>query len=83
MTRCPAFADTDIMTTGDHMVTDRMMEQVYRLIPIVGLQRAFAEVAGLRFDESTESFEPDTATALELRERFTAEMEQFHANGGF
>ena len=65
------------------MITDRMMEQVYRLIPIVGQQRAFAEVAGLRFDESTESFEPDAATAFELRERFTAEMEQFHSSGGY
>jgi hypothetical protein len=65
------------------MVTNRMMEQVYRLIPIVGQRRAFAEVAGLRFDEASESFVPDSATAVELQDRFTAEMEQFHAAGGY
>lgn len=65
------------------MNTDRMMEQVHRLVSSIGHKRAIEEVAGQRYDERTDSFVPDAELAHALTERYNAEMTEFVDRGGY
>ena len=64
-------------------VTDKNMERVYRLTSVMGHKRAIQEVAGQRFNEETDEFEPFTELADALTERYNREMTEFVENGGY
>ena len=67
----------------DHLISDRQMTELYGLIPIRGVERAIIEVAGDKYDAATDSFTPCIEQQLALRERYTSDMEKFHARGGY
>ena len=56
----------------DKHLLESLMEEVYTMVPYMGITRAISSVAGQRFDENTQTFVPD----VDLIEIMTKQYEQ-------
>ena len=65
------------------MTTYILMQRLYRLIPVAGVEKAIVEAAGLLYDKRKDCFVTNIGLQKVLRERYESEMAEFTEHGGF